>query len=37
MKQHWYESDWFLCTLAGISLMGMVISNYLFHGGHILW
>ena len=37
MKQHWYENDWFLCFLAGASLIGMLIGNYYFNGGNIVW
>jgi predicted ATP-grasp superfamily ATP-dependent carboligase len=37
MKTKWYDNDWFICILAGISLIGMVIGNYYIHGGHISW
>lgn len=36
MKQHWYYSDWLLCTMAAVSLIGMIIGNYCIHG-HIQW
>ena len=37
MQKHWYESDWFLCLMAAVSLIGMVIGNWCIHGGHLQW
>ena len=37
MKMKWYDSDWFVCLMSGIGLASMIVANFLFHGGHLIW
>lgn len=37
INHRFYDNDWFVCTLAAISLAAMFAANYFFHGGHLQW
>ncbi len=37
MKEHWYENDWVLSLLSGLTMLVTVVVNYYYHGGHIQW
>ena len=33
----WYDNDWFVCTMAALSLIAAAVANSFIHGGHIQW
>ncbi len=37
MKAKWYNNDWVVCILAGIVLVLMVVANYYYHKGILVW
>ena len=37
MKNKWYDSDWSGVLLFVIGLIVMVIGNYIYNGGHLVW
>ena len=37
MKKSWYDSDWSGVLLFVIGLIVMVIGNYIYNGGHLVW
>lgn len=37
MKENIDRDDWIACILTGIGLLAMVIGNYIYNGGHIVW
>jgi hypothetical protein len=37
MKENIDRNDWIVCILTGSALLGMVIGNYIYHGGRLVW
>lgn len=37
MKENIDRNDWIACILTGIVLALMIIGNYIFNGGRLVW
>jgi hypothetical protein len=37
MKENIDRDDWIVCILTGIVLLAILIGNYIYNGGHIVW
>ena len=35
--KNWYDNDWYGVLLFAIGLVVMVIGNYIYNGGHLVW
>ena len=35
--KNWYDSDWSGVLLFIVGLITMVIGNYIYNGGHLVW
>ena len=36
-KKKWYNNDWFVSLIAVTALAAMVIGNYFYNGGRLVW
>lgn len=37
MSKQWYDNDWFICFMVGLTALAAIVGNYYYHGGHIVW
>ena len=37
MSEKWYNSEWFVLFVVGVSVFAGIVSNYLTHGGTMSW
>lgn len=35
--KNWYDNDWLTVILLIVGLIAMVIGNYCYNGGHLVW
>ena len=36
-QQKWYHSDWFVYLSTLIGFLAMIVSNYIYYKGHLVW
>ena len=37
MSNRWYNDDWLTVALVCVAIAAMVIGNYYYNGGHLVW